>query len=76
MKNILTFEDYINESTGKLRVILTTKAAASMEKDLKANGVEFTKEKPTIFIMDDSPKARTAIMLVKQRFGMKSIIVK
>jgi hypothetical protein len=76
MIKLLSFEDFLNENvSNKLTVKLTTAAANSMEKDLKANGVKFTKEKPTIFVMDDSPKARTAIRLVKERFGMKSIIV-
>jgi hypothetical protein len=46
-----------------------------MEWDLKANGVKFIKERPTVFVMDDSPKARTAIQLVKERFGVRAIKV-
>jgi hypothetical protein len=58
-----------------LTIKLTNNAAASMARDLKANGVKFTKERPTVFRMDDSPKARIAIRLVKERFGTRAIIV-
>lgn len=76
MIKLLSFEDFLNENVlNKITVKLTKAAADSMEKDLKANGVKFTKDRPTVFVIDDSPKARTAIMLVKQRFGTKSIIV-
>jgi hypothetical protein len=75
MKNLPTFEEFLNESSSSITVKLTSLAAASMEKDLKANGVKFTKERPTVFVMDDSPKARTAIQLVKEHFGLRSIIV-
>jgi len=59
----------------ELIIKLANNAAASMARDLKANGVKFLKERPTVFRMDDSPKARTAIRLVKERFGTKAIIV-
>lgn len=75
MIKLLTFDEFLNESSSTLTVKLTKSAADSMEKDLKANGVKFTKERPTVFVMDDSPKARTAIRLVKERFGTKAIIV-
>jgi hypothetical protein len=75
MKHVNTFESFLNEANKSLTVKLTKTAADSMERDLKANGVEFTKESPTVFVMDDSPKARTAIRLVKERFGTRAIIV-
>jgi hypothetical protein len=59
----------------QLIIKLANNAAASMARDLKANGVKFLKERPTVFRMDDSPKARTAIRLVKERFGTRAIIV-
>jgi hypothetical protein len=59
----------------ELNVKLTSAAAASMQRDLKANGVKFAKVSPTVFRIDDTPKARTAIRLVKERFGSKAIIV-
>jgi hypothetical protein len=76
MKNLFTFDEFLNESTTELTISLSKSAAISMERDLKANGVKFEKKTPTVFIMDDSPKARTAIRLVRERFGTKSIIVK
>ena len=59
----------------ELTIKLTSAAAASMQRDLKANGVKFAKVSPTVFRTDDTPKARTAIRLVKERFGTKAIIV-
>jgi hypothetical protein len=77
MKHVHTFESFLSENTSDtITVTLTKSAADSMERDLKANGVKYTKVKPTVFEVENSGKARTAIRLVKERFGTRAIIVK
>jgi hypothetical protein len=58
-----------------LQIYLTQTAAKSFIKDLKANGCIYKQTSKTGFIVSDTPKIRTAILLVKERFGTRSIIV-
>ncbi len=62
-------------SPSMLTVYLTRPAADSMKRDLKANGVKFKEITPTRFEMEETAKARLAIKLVKERFGVHAIKV-
>jgi hypothetical protein len=59
----------------RLRVLITEGAKASFIKDLKGNGVPYESIGYTLFI-PNTPKSRMAVQLVKERYGMGSIIVK
>lgn len=58
-----------------LSIQLTQKASVSFIKDLKANGCKFRAITKTHYNVEDTGKIRTAIRLVKERFGIRSIIV-
>lgn len=64
-------------SKNSLRISTTYVAAQSLKKDLKNNNVPFEvlNKFGTILIVPNNPKARTMIQMVKERFGMRSIIV-
>ena len=75
MKHVKTFESYLNEdSKNKITVRLSTKAAQSIVRELNDNGVKFTMIRPTVLELEDSPKARMAIKLAKERFGSQNVI--
>lgn len=77
MKHIHTFEDFLNESANKkITVSLASSAVKSFQKDLDANKIPYTVVRPTVFELEDTPKARTAIQEAKGRFGMQSVLVK
>jgi cytochrome c-type biogenesis protein CcmH/NrfG len=76
MKHIHTFESFLNEvESNKITVKLSTQAAKSMASELKSNGVKFTTIRPTVFELDDTPKARMAIKMAKERFGARDVLV-
>ena len=76
MKHIHTFESFLNEASAeKITVKLSARAAKSMGKELNDNGVKYTLIRPTVFELDDTPKARMAIKLAKERFGAQDVIV-
>jgi predicted DNA binding CopG/RHH family protein len=77
MKHIHTFENFLTENADKkITVSLTSSAVESFKKDLDANKIPYTVVRPTVFELDDTPKARTAIKEAKGRFGMQSVLVK
>jgi hypothetical protein len=77
MKHIQTFESFLNENADKkITVSLTASAVESFKKDLDANKIPYTVVRPTVFELEDTPKARTAIKEAKGRFGMQSVLVK
>jgi hypothetical protein len=59
----------------KISVRLTSAAAKSFIKDLKANKCQYTEITPTNFEMEETAKIRLAIRMVKERFGAQSIKV-
>lgn len=59
-----------------MEVHLTTNAARSLKFDLDANKVPYTQLSPTVFKLDDSPKARTAVRLARERFGQRAVLIK
>jgi len=90
MKHLHTFESFVNEaklpsiSLSKLselpentlvKVSLSQAAADSIKRDLKANGVKHEEESKTIILMNNTPKARTAIKLAIERFGIRSVMI-
>jgi hypothetical protein len=49
-------------------------AIPSLLRDLHANGITYqSTDRPTQLLIEDTPKGRTAIRLVKERFGLQSI---
>jgi hypothetical protein len=56
-----------------IHAILTSNAMGSLLHDLKTNGVVFALPKRTEIFIEDTPKGRLSIKLVKERFGVKSI---
>lgn len=68
----------VNESVNadvRFIVRLSANAAKSFEKELRNNNIEYTKERPTVFFVEPTAKARMAIRLTKERFGNSAIIV-
>lgn len=77
MKRLHTFESFLNEGADKkITVSVTSSAVGSFQKDLDANNIPYTVVRPTVFELEDTPKARTAIKEAKGRFGMQSVLVK
>ena len=77
MKNLHTFESFLNENASKkITVSLTSSAVKSFKKDLDSNKISYTVVRPTVFELEDTPKARMAIQEAKGRFGMQSVLVK
>lgn len=58
-----------------IKITLTSKATPSVTADLKANGIPFLRIASTTLIVPDNPKTRTAIKMVQERFGSRSVIV-
>ena len=56
-----------------IHAILTSNAMGSLLHDLRSNGVVFALAKKTEIFIEDTPKGRLSIKLVKERFGLKSI---
>jgi hypothetical protein len=59
-----------------MTILTTRKAVPSLIKDLNANGIKYQKLTETSFNIEDTGKGRMAVRMVKERFGMKSIIEK
>ena len=57
------------------QIQLSFTAHTSFVKDLKANGIKFHPITKCSLIVANSPKVRTAIGLVKERFGIQSIYI-
>jgi hypothetical protein len=57
------------------QIQLSFNAHSSFVKDLKDNGIKFSSITKTSLIVANSPKVRTAIQLVKERFGVNSIYI-
>jgi hypothetical protein len=58
-------------------VTLTDAAAKSFQKDLRANAIAYQGQVGTsYYFLENSPKLRMAIQLVKERFGSRAITVK
>lgn len=77
MKHLNTFEIFLNENANKkITVSLAYSAVKSFKKDLDGNKIPYTVVRPTVFELEDTPKARTAIQMAKERFGMQSVLVK
>jgi hypothetical protein len=79
MKHIKLFEEFINESQELQESYLTVKlsydAAKSFQKELDTNKIKYSKLKPTVFAVEDTPKANMAIRLTKERFNSNEILV-
>ena len=59
-----------------LKITLTYKAAQSFQKDLRTNAIDYQFQvRTTYYFLEDSPKLRMAIQLVKGRFGSPAIKV-
>ena len=59
-----------------LQITLSQKALSSFIKDLRANKIAFQGQvKNTLFFLEDSPKLQMAIRMVKERFGIRSILI-
>lgn len=77
MKHIHTFKRFLGENANKkITVSLSSSAVGSFKKDLDSNKIPYTVVRPTVFELEDTPKARTAIQEAKSRFGMQSVLVK
>jgi hypothetical protein len=77
MKHLHTFEEFLNENANKkITVSLRASIVKSFQKDLDANNIPYTVVRPTVFELENTPKARTAIQEAKGRFGMQSVLVK
>jgi hypothetical protein len=59
----------------KISILLYEAAKISFLNDLKNNGIQYQRLGLHI-IVDNTPKTRMAIQLVKERFGSRSIITK
>jgi hypothetical protein len=57
------------------QIQLSCKSHESFITDLRNNGIEFTYITRHCLIIANSPKVRTAIQLVKERFGSESIYI-
>jgi hypothetical protein len=61
-----------NEESKKLTISGTEKAMSMLKSELKNNSVKFETDGNKVMV-DDSPKAKMAIKMVKERVGMQSI---
>jgi hypothetical protein len=61
-----------NEESKKLTISGIEKAISMLKSELKNNGVKFETDGNKVMV-DDSPKAKMAIKMVKERVGMQSI---
>ena len=61
------------ETAKTLRISLNYSASKSFIADLKRNNIPFFYVSPTTFVMENSPKVRMTIQLVKERFGSTCI---
>lgn len=57
------------------QIQLSSQAHSSFVNELTSNGVKFSSITKTSLIVANSPKVRTAIQLVKERFGVNSIYI-
>ena len=57
------------------QIQLSRIAHVSFVTDLRNNGVKFTPITQCSLIVANTPKVRTAIQLVKERFGVQSIYI-
>jgi hypothetical protein len=57
------------------QIQLSRIAHVSFVTDLRNNGVKFTPITQCSLIVTNTPKVRTAIQLVKERFGVSSIYI-
>jgi len=60
------------EQNQKLTISGTDKAMSMLKSELKNNGVKFETDRNKV-VVNDSPKAKMAIRMVKERVGMQSI---
>ena len=57
------------------QIQLSSKSCDSFINDLKGNGIEFLSITRFSLIVSNTPKVRTAIQLVKERFGRECIYI-
>ena len=57
------------------QIQLSSISRDSFVNDLRNNGVKFDSITPWSLVVANSPKVRTAIQLVKERFGSQSIYI-
>jgi len=57
------------------QIQLSYSAHQSFVKDLRNNSIEFSSITKTSLIVSNTAKVRTAIQLVKERFGVESIYI-
>ena len=58
-----------------LQIQLSYTAAKSFVTDLKNNGIKYSEITKTSFVMNETPKVKMAIQMVKERFGIQSIYI-
>jgi hypothetical protein len=59
-----------------LKVFTIQRAIPSLTKDLKTNGIKYEMISKSSLYIEDTPKGRTAIKLVRERFGLQSISIR
>ena len=58
-----------------LQIQLSYTAVKSFVTDLKNNGIKYSEITKTSFVMNETPKVKMAIQMVKERFGIQSIYI-
>jgi hypothetical protein len=59
-----------------LEITLSQKAFNSFIKELRSNAVAFQFQvNTTVYFLEDSPKLQMAIRMIKERFGIRSIVI-
>ena len=58
-----------------LQIQLSYTAVESFVTDLKNNGIKYSEITKTSFVMNETPKVKMAIQMVKERFGIQSIYI-
>ena len=56
-----------------IQLTVTHTAMRSLLKDLRNNNVTFALASRCMIFIDDTPKGRLSVTLVKQRFGIRNI---
>lgn len=57
-------------------VVLSQKAKHSFVRDLKLNGIQYREGLGNMYVVQECPKVRMAIRMVKERHGARAIHVK
>jgi retron-type reverse transcriptase len=75
MSTFKSYNEFINELIiGVIKCWISSKALKSFISDLKENGIKYTVNGNT-FELEDTFKAKMAIKMVRERFGVQSVYV-